>query len=163
MAIRFDLRNLIADELVVPDHALNVATQERWQRPAVTGHHGVEATEQPFPNSLAGEPNAVQSEQPLDPPDNASALLNQVLALALDPLGIFLLDRSECAQSCATAWSPDKPGSQEFVSSPRHQADPSWLGRPRRGLRKLAGSNTIVRMPRAISNRASQNPSYPTS
>jgi hypothetical protein len=31
--------------------------------------------------------------------------------------------------------------------------------RRRRGLRKLVGSNTIVRMPRAISNHASQNPS----
>ena len=92
VAIRFDLRNLIADKLIMPDHAYNVATEEWWQRPTVTGHHCIEATEQPFPNSLAAKPNAVQGEQPLDPADDTSPLLNQVLALALNPLGILLLD-----------------------------------------------------------------------
>src|SRR4249920_1649819 len=78
VAIRFDFRNLIADKLVMPDHASNVTTQERWQWPAVTGHHCIEATEQSFANSLAVEPNAVQGEQPLDPADDTSPLLNQV-------------------------------------------------------------------------------------
>ena len=73
----------------MPDHALNVATQEGRQRSTVTRHHCIEASEQSFPNPLAAEPNAVQREQALDPPDNASPLLNQVLALALNPLGIF--------------------------------------------------------------------------
>lgn len=61
-AIRFDLGKFVADELIMPDHASNVATQEWRQRPAVTGYHCMEATEQPFPTSLAAEPNAVQSE-----------------------------------------------------------------------------------------------------
>jgi hypothetical protein len=111
LAIRFDLRNLIADEFIVSDHAFNIATQEWWQWPTVTGHHCMEATEQPFPNSLAAEPNAVQGEQPLDPADDTSPFLNQVLALALDPLGIFLLDRRK-AHSRGNRTIAGKPGSK---------------------------------------------------
>ena len=92
LAIRFNLRNLIADELIMPDHPSNITAQEGWQRPTVTGHHCIEATEKPFHNSLAGEPNSVQGEQPLNPADDTSPLLNQILALAFDALGIFLLD-----------------------------------------------------------------------
>ena len=70
LAIGFDLRDLIADKLIMPDHAYNVATQERWQRPTITGDYCIEPTEQPFSNSLAAKPNAVQSEQPLDSADD---------------------------------------------------------------------------------------------
>ena len=76
LAVGFDLRDLIADKLIMPDHAYNVATQEWWQRPTVTGDHCIEPTEQLFPNPLAGEPNSVQSEQSLNLPDNTSPLLN---------------------------------------------------------------------------------------
>ena len=73
----------------------------------------MEATEQPFPNSLAAEPNAVQGEQPLDPADNTSSLLNQVLALAFDALGIFFLDRRN-AHSRGNRTIAGKPGSKDL-------------------------------------------------
>ena len=71
----------------------NVVTQEWRQSTTVTGQHRIEATLQPFVNALAAEPNTVQGEQPLYPADDTSPLLNKVLALTLDTLGIFLLDR----------------------------------------------------------------------
>jgi hypothetical protein len=77
----------------VADHAFDVTTEERWQSTTVTGHHRTKTTLQALVNPLTAEPNAVQGEQPLYPADNTSPLRNKVLALTLDALGIFLLDR----------------------------------------------------------------------
>src|ERR1051325_10726162 len=76
LAIGLNLCDLAADEIIVTNNAFYVAAQKRRQPTTVTGHHRIEATLQPFVNSLAAEPNAVQGEQPLYPADNTSPLLN---------------------------------------------------------------------------------------
>jgi hypothetical protein len=111
----------------MPNHPSNVVTQEWWQRPTVPGHHCSEPTEQPFPNSLAAEPNAVQGEQPLDPSDDTSPFLNQVFALALDALGIFLLNRRN-AHNRGTGTIAGKPSSKD--SSHLLGVKPIRLGDP---------------------------------
>jgi hypothetical protein len=157
LSICFDLGYLAANELVMTDHPFNVATQEWWQSTTVTGHHRIEEALQPFVDALAAEPNTVQREQPLYPANNTRPLLNKVLPLTLDPLGIFLLDRRN-AHSSGNGVIPGKPSSED----PGHllgvkpiclgEPTPAWFEKARRVeyYRANASSHEQSREPKSV-------------
>src|ERR1700733_7559620 len=86
------LFDLLGDEVVASQHAFNVAPEERRQRPTVSGSHSIETFSQALADAFTGEPNPMQREKPFDAADDADALLNKILSLALDALRVLLLD-----------------------------------------------------------------------
>ena len=149
-SIRFDFLDLIAKKLVVPKHAFNITAKERGQLTPVSRFDMVAALLQTLSDPLAPQGDAVEREETLDPTDKTRPLLNQVLALSFDPVGIWT--------SGATSRSPEGHARSVRVI-PSASSRSVFARRPFRGMRKLAGLKTMVRMPRAISSLASQKPS----
>ena len=117
----------------------------------------MEALLQTLPNPLAAQMDAMEREETFDPADNARPLLDQVLTLSLDPFCILFFNsrKLDVARHFVIARKPCR--SVRVIPSASSRS--VFARRPLRGIRKLAGSKTMVRMPRAISSLASQNPS----
>ena len=157
-AIGIHLSDLLGEEGMVAQHALDLAPQERRQRPPIPGQHPVEAGAEAFPDALGRDADTVQREEALDAADDPGALLHQMLALASDPLRVLFLNRrdTDLSRGIAIAREPCPQRSRHPLGI---EAIGLREGGPGRGRGKLAGSKTIVRIPRAFNSRARQKPS----
>ena len=88
----FDLCDLLRDQVVTEEHALDVAPEEWRQRAAITSLHRFEMLLQALADAFAGEPNPVERQKALDAPDDSDSLFNQAFSFPLDALRILLLD-----------------------------------------------------------------------
>ena len=126
-SVSLDLGDLLRDQIVSGEHALDVAAQTWCQRAPVAGDELVELTAQPLADALARQPYAVQCEKALDASDDADALLDEVFSLSLYPLGILLLDTGylHVARDLTAA---RKPGAQDACHA--LGIEPVGLGNP---------------------------------
>ena len=92
LSFGFDLRDLLADHVVTREQAFDFASEELSQDTAVAGLHRVETRSQALADQLAGEPNPVKRQKPLDAPNDARAFLDQGLPFPFDPLRVLLVD-----------------------------------------------------------------------
>ena len=92
LAISFDVRDLSRDQIIASEHTLDLAAKKRRERSTVSSLHCIKPLAEAFADILLNEPDAMQSQQPFDPPDDANALLDQVLPLTFYTLRVLLLD-----------------------------------------------------------------------
>jgi hypothetical protein len=135
-AVSFGARNLLVDKGQVLKHAPDIAQEERAEQPAVTSLQGWQACLQCLADSFAGQPDAMQGEEAFDASDDTGALLDQALASALDPLGIFFVDRrnADLASNAAVAGKPRPQGAGHAL-----RIEPIGLGQSAAARQQEAG------------------------
>src|SRR6201985_223952 len=74
------------------EHTLDLAAKKRREGCTVSSLHCIKPLAEAFADIFLVEPDAMQSQQPFDPPDDANPLLDQVLPLTLYTLRVLLLD-----------------------------------------------------------------------
>jgi hypothetical protein len=92
LSIGFHFLDLIANELLVQKHAFNIAAKEWRQLTPVSRLDMVEALLQTLSDPPPAQMNAVEREETLDTSDDTCPLLDQVLALSLDPFCVLFFN-----------------------------------------------------------------------
>ena len=125
LAVEFDLDNRLLDNFVAAKQPADLSPEIRRHRPSITGAVVVEMGGPSSAYPLARDHNAMQQRaQAFDPSDKPCAVVDEGLAFAAEPFGVFFVDGRNANVSCYRTVTA-QPGSQDACHFFRVQPDRS--------------------------------------